>query len=1021
MTPESTSARLISRLNAADSPEDVLQVLTELRAVPRNHPEAASLAALEERAFESIRRLTDAAPAAAALQAEVLPRCLEYDTSNRDTPWPSYAELFGEWLKELPLRYQLEVRSVALASAETAFNSGNIPGGLRVVAQLGYADSAVCQRLENLLATHDDDLGDRVLGVRMSLGTSPEARTRLRQSLHQRLQQRGTYRLFDAAKRIGDTQTADLILDKWLAPVASGESCFDDLVALGALAAISARESDGSAATYVWRRIQEIAARVPGGKLISSLDMGVITHFATPEVIPDLLNRLAVTSGIGRWIIYSRLKECLHPKQLPGWDTPPTGSIEVVGEDAIATVADRGRVMTENMRQKEEAWQLLLCVGRTNLLPSIGKAVEGNASGHATHAFLELAACLGFVPLPDIVSAIISGESPDSAWSRDELLIAQVGAVRTANALMSDQAFEALLRYQPVGDGILVSVIDALAEVARGGTASGDRSRIGTLLCKFSDAQASPTTRSASGAALAKLLEAGILTSDEEAQLADLASENDVDPYTRRALLYAFASRPEVQVPAKLLSLADSLTRSTRVLSDEERKASLAPAALMLYASRLSENALSTFQAGRLGLTESGGQVHASDLNAIPAVVYHLVAQWYDSDPVRYAPAMAALLQTEDPRRLAPLTTVVRRVGTGNPPVVADALITRAHRLDGGREAEPFVLELLAEVAPEKLVSNQWIHLERWLPQARAAMADAVGRIRNDRLRKDSERLLIRLACDGVFGVRRSAFRAFSELAPEAFEALAVGWATFDGDRAVELRRQAAEAYRWMRRGDAMDSMLALDWDPEPQVREAFRRAANERREAEWAENYTQQVISADATTDVVRLWRYGSALARFGDDQTIERLRLRARGLIPPNVRFWLDRIRKTVQTRWDEVVRKWPDPWFTRRGRYEVVDAVIVWGDGSEAVARTHLWFAASEQPNGIISWGGWAEVTDSTLANSLKRAFGGTIGTGREQLVVHGRSPTEILVTRQFSGNGSRIVFSGNGPYPEDKSES
>lgn len=507
------------------------------------------------------------------------------------------------------------------------------------------------------------------------------------------------------------------------------------------------------------------------------------------------------------------------------------------------------------------------------------------------------------------------------------------------------------------------------------------------------------------------------MSPDESGRLADHAAAASVDPFTRRALLYAFAARPEVRVPAGLLTLAEAITQGVRQLTDEEQTAALAPAALMLYASRIGDDDLVAFQTRQLGLSESSGRVHATDPAAVPTVAYHLVAHWYGSDPVRYALAMAALLRADDPRRTAPLATAIHRVGTGNPTEVLEALVTRTHRMDGGHVAEPFLLELLAEVAPDRLVTSDWGHLDRWLPQARAALADAVAHVRSDRLRTDCERLLIRLACDGVFGVRRSAFRAYSEIAPDAFTALAVGWATADGDGGVELRRRAAEAHRWVRAVDTIDPLRALAWDSEPTVREAFARAADERREAAWADAYAAQVLSAVAPADVVRLWRYGSALARLGDDRTISSLRQRARDDVPPNVRFWLDRIRKAVQSRWDDVARKWPEPWFTRRGRYEVVNAVIHWADGSEAAARAHLWFAAADQPDGLSSWGGWAELDESSPADSWKRAFGGTIGTGQEQLAVCGRPSADILVTRQFSGSGSLIVFSGNGPYPGD----
>jgi hypothetical protein len=121
-----------------------------------------------------------------------------------------------------------------------------------------------------------------------------------------------------------------------------------------------------------------------------------------------------------------------------------------------------------------------------------------------------------------------------------------------------------------------------------------------------------------------------------------------------------------------------------------------------------------------------------------------------------------------------------------------------------------------------------------------------------------------------------------------------------EGPRADLIRELFEVANSNGRRGAAKPNRLVMTGLSE----------AGDRREAEWAESYTALVLSAATPADVVRLWRYGSALAPLGDDRTVERLRERADKNLPPSVRFWLDRIRKAVQSRWDDVVRRWPEP---------------------------------------------------------------------------------------------------------------
>lgn len=134
-------------------------------------------------------------------------------------------------------------------------------------------------------------------------------------------------------------------------------------------------------------------------------------------------------------------------------------------------------------------------------------------------------------------------------------------------------------------------------------------------------------------------------------------------------------------------------------------------------------------------------------------------------------------------------------------------------------------------------------------------------------------------------------------------------------------------------------------------------------------------------------------------------------RGL-PPNVRYWLDPVRKAVQRRWDEVVRKWPQAVFTRRGRYEVVDGVLECEGMDSIRVAVHLWLDPGEGPGSLYSWGGWAQAVGSE--SELRKFAWTAMGRqpGLDKVAISGRPPARILITKL----SSQIVFSGSDEYPQ-----
>src|SRR5205085_1803162 len=120
---------------------------------------------------------------------------------------------------------------------------------------------------------------------------------------------------------------------------------------------------------------------------------------------------------------------------------------------------------------------------------------------------------------------------------------------------------------------------------------------------------------------------------------------------------------------------------------------------------------------------------------------------------------------------------------------------------------------------------------------------------------------------DGLYAVRRAAYRGLSRQAPDALQMACDAWAR---SPILHLRQRAAEMCGWLS-GDAFPEFFAiLRSDPELLVRKAAERAHSERRERSWARAYLARVREVRGTTieEMVAAWRYGQALIAVGDDE---------------------------------------------------------------------------------------------------------------------------------------------------------
>lgn len=573
---------------------------------------------------------------------------------------------------------------------------------------------------------------------------------------------------------------------------------------------------------------------------------------------------------------------------------------------------------------------------------------------------------------------------------------APVGAIEAARGAGTREAFDALLGYRQLGEGVLLSEVGALAETAITVLEGGDRSPVEQLLL---NAEKSPRddSRGAAAAAVAALLEEGALTATETTRAAALLALPTTDPYARRELLFALATRPPDDVPAAAVGYASTVLTSTE--ADENRDPR--PAALALLARRPGARSDPEFLAQNLGLSEHGGKAVASPLT-LKGVAPHVVGRYFVAEPDRFGAAVATLLRDGDVGALAHVLPSVREAASTNPPVVLAALVARLRQADSGWVAEPPLIRTLAAVAPGRLLADGCPNVAAWLPQARVDLADTLGGLgplsepgqANARFE-----LLARLAGDGIYAVRRAAYRAAVACDADRFIGLALSWARWRGPGRQGPRRYAAECAGWLPPVVEAEHLAQLSWDQEPAVREAYERSLAERRDRLAAGEFEERVLGVREPSDVIRNWRHGVGLSRVGDDSTTRRLEERLGDGLPPSVRFWLERIRKAVERRWGGVTRKWPEPWYARPGHLERFSGVLRGEGGKETSLTGTLWLLPADAPGGRSSWGGWA--------TSEKR------WTGDGELIIQGRRPAQLLVNSSFVP-ACELLFWGNGPY-------
>lgn len=1013
----------------AATPAEIIAALDQMDAAP----ETTGLAVgaefdLRLSALRNLRRLLndDSNDAQNLIVKRLLPLCVQKRTEDFEAniALSQCRELAGEWLNALrgvkaaaALENALAFLIAHLDSVETALPT------CWTLSEIGFRTPKLVARLFLLAEEADEVVSDTALATLAALGLSGSEGGQCLDEALSRARQRISRPLAQALVAFPSSALIFALSEAWLqrseaelAPVR------DMLFALFAQIGAEIVEPDGiDQACRAIARLHERAPEALNRRL--RLAGNALPHLDSPLATRLLLNLLPAetnTTSHDRWLVMLRLEECCRPRQLKGLE-PETAHERLLIDTLAAHLLEPSETPvhsnSEEGEEKLAALRTAFLIGTPELHAWLGPALAQEANAYLRQEFLELYAALRLTPLPDPIPRWITEKKELGREPADNIeLMLRLAASRVARSAETDEAFDLLSRPGLTRDGsVMLETVEGLVSATLAiGEDPAHRERV---LNRLFDTFSSPSTRAELSAACRAISAAayrGWLTTEpwHERLLSTLEAQPSIplQPHDLARLVDAIAALPRKNLPGRFFEI---LARWGR-----EREDRLGARAVEALVDLGHFSAHAEWIAPKLGLTrrdDGAWEWHAESLGQVEWGPL-LIAELYAQAPVDFGRALCSIL--EDERWFPSYDTVgvlLRLVRVGRTVIdepIAAALIARARQRNSSRFADGSLFGQLAALLPERFARENWsLEWPNWLSEARVSLADALGKLAGAAILPDARRhaasMLVSLARDGHFPVRRAALRALGRLLPEQLASFCA--ALSSESSTVEERSLAAEAWAWLREGNEWRDQLAADANR--RVRETVHATAEARQRRDWASDYLNYLVSLSHPTNVelLRSWKYGNALSRAGDDETIEALRGHLEKVeMASCLRFRLSDVLKEMEKRWEAVMKKWPQPMLPFPGNVETSVGTLRCGDRDFGVTCT-LWHTGSVTADVPARWGGVAEATDAGLEFVTVFSQSGilSLDDGRKgEIFVQGMSPESLA------------SFRGIGRYPEQK---
>lgn len=1007
-SPQNSYSRLYDSLRKSRNPTTVRNLVEEIEALTvtggLNTKESLELKALS---FDQLQTLTsyNLVETQKIILDELLPLCL-HDDAELSMQYRAFRNILDDWISSHPQQEYVILRNLVLDRLAEMIGGNEHRTACWVISQLGFGREDIVQKLLDYAISTDDISGDDTLRSLTTLNFTSEQRKFILNELHLRANKRYNDSLVWSIAQLRDISSISIILEQWLKANKRIEKGVDASLVFTALRQIAdANDGNTEIQEHIWNLSREVVEQSPI-ELYWEFDIGhQIVGVNSIQVIPTILrwhgqhgNDWFENPSWARYLMQDRLEKGVKPRQLAGWyKIDSTEIFDLMRQDACTDTGVDLLVRSQETMQKKAAWNTLLRARYEPVLSWFDEAVVKETGRFVRQEIMDHLACFRIDPLPAQAMQWIT-EVYDHPGNTDGREFGyRMAAVHMARSTASREAFDALVNFGfTYNQKVITQNSGAVAEVAVALARQGSLEVIDYLveLVERSDISRQRLVCAYALEILASFPEFSEWLLPHIGRVTSLLYDEKRDPFERETLLNFLANVSGWKVEESLLhSLLECAQKPDEWIGGGSLRVLVFHDLLERYPELMRS---------ALAIEKSDHGLQLVEGVKLSQWAPHLIGRLYNAQPEAYANVVGQLLLESDWHPSVQILRWLEITHAGGeqtpiPTVVLNALLRRVRELYSPVYGETEVFEVLSTTAPNALVDQEWDSMtDKWMADTQVALANALGGAVITPERKVlCYSHLDKLTENGLYAVRRAAYRALAKQSQEHLYQLCKSWS---GSSVLNLNIRAAEAISWI---EYIPETADLDGfseifticsvDPEPKVREAAQRAWDERRKRLWARDYLAIVLNVKGETnrEIFDAWCYGDALGQIGDDECQKVLREHLKNqVLSPHVRYWFERIMKHIETNWRKITQKWPESWTDMSGMIESGTGKLIL-EKEEVAVQYSIWGKMGAVPGEKHSWGGTViapvayffdlnkaiiELADKRKGNILMNGFSG-----------------------------------------------
>ncbi|MCP4113175.1 MAG: hypothetical protein GY749_47875 [Desulfobacteraceae bacterium] len=927
---------------------------------------------LMKEAGEAFRELTTDNPGKASelILEYILPLCITsgYPDDDARITIHNARENLCEWLNQYSETESFNIRANILDQLKKELQSENIEGTCRTISTIGFRRDDIVEELWKVVIKHPDKYGDAALSVISHLGVHHADRPGLLNELHSRMSLRFNIPLIWAVYHLAGKESIEPVMENWFGLPEAESQKENQFLSVGILGEIADKnEADSNLQDDLWNKCISLAETEESMLKPSDLYIrGDLTpHFNSDKVIKTLTSYLRnekqdlPTASHRRYLLYSRIKKCVLPRQLDGIkDIKEDDFIPAIKLDACKNTGYSGRRdMTFEQLNKKLAWNTALILDRAEVFDWFEKEIAQEENPYLKDEIINLVACFKLNSLPSLIAEWVTDiyDSSHIKDSSESFFLESV--ISVAQSCSSRESFRVLLDPGLTFNGnVLISSVDALSDVSINLVRSGITDVIDELFQTLIQSEKSSQRTVVAGAIMA--LAAKRLLSGDHIRLIENCLWNDqLGPHE-----LGFLARSIGFIPVDKISgnVWERLSFLCQLKSEDDWLSSHSMESLARCDRLFQEKNLLDEQ---IGVQISGGKWNITDKTKQNKWSAYFTGWLYIFHPNEFTPAVISIIEDYTWNSAIQLIQLLVKHYRENsdkqlPEIIQKALIQRTHSQQLSYYSEPILFHQTAVLMPDELAFQTW-EWSQWSPDSREALAIALGDAKYTKPEAKARALshLKLLIGDGLYRVRRSAYRSLATLSVSSLKLMIE---EFSENSSVELRKRAAEACAWIPKGEALKTGVncRLETDPEASVRDTVRRIYYERRNRLWSEEYLQYILNVQGTDnkEILSAWRYAQAIVQSGDDTTLKKLKKHLQtSELQPHMHHWINRIIRDLNKKWEETVKKWPEPWVPFEGTIESGEGILELLKGKKVAVYYITWRVPPSSPSYTDSWGG------------------------------------------------------------------